>query len=624
MEEPMGEDVPIVQYNKENKQIPGDNGWKMKECGNICHWTSRTRVRRFHETVRQLDFRKIRNPEISLVQSFLADLVRNGPETARTEGTVIKDSDNDLVISLTAHGLQVRVWQLKDVDCKDKESYRNAPRAKSTDKASTQLMEKTEPIMGRAVENLLMVQRIAQEKAPCMPMYRKTKANPLPRENRKPWYKEMRLGACRQFWLKTTREQRDEWREQAQNPPPELKSLTDQIKAEDKSHTVDSFWSYQRDEAAAAVESIYTTLTEHIIVVFDKNDQVVLCRFQSLFQFLYGEGTIKTMNSTIRQWSAMPALPLADNTRHMVDEYILQKHPELDLEKARTLKEIYKRHQWVVHYGTWAMKSRSNPDHIHLTPDTRFNRAQPRSHNVPVMPDVAFPAFRQRVMGLGSEVVRYLFRTIAPEEYQECCKVYKALPDTAKIELSKPTFSTLTIQTDVKFGFASLVALGEYTGGDLCFPQLGIKLPYQPGDCVTFRGAEMEHFVTDWHGNRIFLLYTNHQPVRNFAHRVMGKLPPKKYDTWHPEYRDTVVTRDGGGDDAIENDYFVVESSDGSDTDTASGRYSPCIMPCLSPEPEILEREDIHGPALYDDIASSESGGITCQILRNHNSGWCG
>jgi hypothetical protein len=42
MEESNQSHVSIVRYGEENKNIPGDpGGWKMKDCGNICHWSSK-------------------------------------------------------------------------------------------------------------------------------------------------------------------------------------------------------------------------------------------------------------------------------------------------------------------------------------------------------------------------------------------------------------------------------------------------------------------------------------------------------------------------------------------------------------------------------------------------------
>jgi hypothetical protein len=95
-----------------------------------------------------------------------------------------------------------------------------------------------------------------------------------------------------------------------------------------------------------------------------------------------------------------------------------------------------------------------------------------------------------------------------------------------------------------------------------------------------FRGAELEHFVRDWSGYRVFLLYTNHQPVRNYVYRRMGKLPPKPNDNWHP---DRVQARQDG------RKVPYLES------ETNSEVYDPCWADPLEPEPEELWDADIHG-----------------------------
>ena len=124
-------------------------------------------------------------------------------------------------------------------------------------------------------------------------------------------------------------------------------------------------------------------------------------------------------------------------------------------------------------------------------------------------------------------------------------------------------------------------AADHHIGGDLCFPQLAARVPYKPGDCVIFRGAEIEHFVSDWTGYRVFLLYTNHQPVRNYVYRKIGKLPPKLSDPWHPEQMKR----------AEADEPVILPPPSESDVDA----YDPCYTEPLSPEPERLYEADIHG-----------------------------
>ncbi|KAH9907930.1 hypothetical protein F4778DRAFT_454180 [Xylariomycetidae sp. FL2044] len=175
------------------------------------------------------------------------------------------------------------------------------------------------------------------------------------------------------------------------------------------------------------------------------------------------------------------------------------------------------------------------------------------------------------------------------------------------MKMSEPTFSTLVVlginayttrhhdQTDVRSGLAGLVALGDYIGGDLCFPQLALQLPHQAGDCVLFRGAELDHYVADWTGYRIFLQYTNHQPVRNYAHRVIGRRPAKPNDPWHPDRR------------AEESGAVPLPLQPSSTTDSRTGAYSPCFMEPIPPEPEALTRDELWGAATDPSDASCQS-----------------
>ena len=126
-------------------------------------------------------------------------------------------------------------------------------------------------------------------------------------------------------------------------------------------------------------------------------------------------------------------------------------------------------------------------------------------------------------------------------------------------------------------------------------------MPYQRGDSVIFRGAEMEHFVADWTGYRAFLLYTNHQPVRNYAYRVMGKLPSKPSD----------LGRCMGPENKKEQEQLQSQSGSQSwSSDPNSARYSPCWVELAEQEPEELYEADVHGAGYigrWDSSGGSES-----------------
>ncbi|KAI0017432.1 hypothetical protein F4780DRAFT_796150 [Xylariomycetidae sp. FL0641] len=558
---------PIVQYGKENKNIPGDpTGWKLKDCGNICHWGDAARYGRFPD-FSDSEITPSDTPKVQRIHSFLEDMASNGLTRIRAEGEMVEETDDRLIIDSTVEGLRMRTVQLKDVSCASKESYKKSDRAKKLAAASATRMNDLEPAQTRDEENYLMAKRISIGEAPPRPP-----TNPTNNTSQLHWYKSMRLDANRAFWLRTSRQERDEVRAAAQNPADELLPIIEQIRTQDKTHSKDHFWEYQRDETAIKSPSLYEHFDQDIVLFVDKDADIVACRFSGLFQLLF----------------ALPPLPIPDTDRHMVDELIRQHHPELDIEKAQCVEEIEQRAQCVVHYGTWAMKGHRNPDDVFLTVDTLLARGRSRKVEADYVSRL-LPTFTKKVLGIGSEVARFLFRSLAPKEYQECCDVFEALPEVLRVPMSTgPTFASLSVlginsftarhsdKTDVKFGLASLVPLGQYEGGDICFPQLAAKLTYRRGDGVLFRGAELEHFVGDWTGYRVFLLYTNHQPVRNYAHRRRGRLPPKPNDPWHPDRLRAPLA-------------LAPESEPDPEA------YDPCYAEPLSPDPEALYETDVHG-----------------------------
>ncbi|KAK8036700.1 hypothetical protein PG993_008683 [Apiospora rasikravindrae] len=530
----------LIRYHEERKVIPGDPyGWKLPGCGNISHWEE---ARRYDEYPKftDRDFHLCDEEKAEKVKQYLAGIHDRGIDAVLEGGTIVRKTEEGVVVDHHVQGFSVRVMQMHDVSVFDAKSYCNTRRSRRLESLSDQCM--AEAPIGRDVENMLMAKRMDRGEAPKMPIRRNGT------ENRKPWYKAMRSQSYNTFWVGTSREERDALREEAQNRNARrytaLESLIAQIEKEDRSVSKDYFYHYQRDRNAAANDTIYEKPNHDIVIVLDKDSEVVLTKFSKLLGFLFQEKSIAKLEDAVRKWAALPPLPLPDTGRHMVDEMIRLEIPHMDLEKATTLEEVEKRVQCVVHYGTWAMLGNHNPDRLHKTLDSKLTRGMPRR----VLEDVpyhVFPTFTTKAVGLASEAVRFLFSTMAPDEYAKCLDVYKALPDDLKTPLSEPTFSTLFVlginsytqrhrdTTDVKFGFASLVGLGSYTGGDLCFPQLALKLEDGPGDCVIFRGRELDHFIHDWDGYRIFLLFTNHQPVRNYAFRKLGLLPSKPDDPWN-------------------------------------------------------------------------------------------
>ncbi|KAI5836923.1 hypothetical protein DFP73DRAFT_601620 [Morchella snyderi] len=67
---------------------------------------------------------------------------------------------------------------------------------------------------------------------------------------------------------------------------------------------------------------------------------------------------------------------------------------------------------------------------------------------------------------------------------------------------------------DLTNGWACMVPMGEFRGGDLCIRELGRRYTYQPGGIGFIRGSRLEHCTAKWNGIRFSLLATFHENVK--------------------------------------------------------------------------------------------------------------
>ena len=60
---------------------------------------------------------------------------------------------------------------------------------------------------------------------------------------------------------------------------------------------------------------------------------------------------------------------------------------------------------------------------------------------------------------------------------------------------------------DVKDGWVAMTCLGKFSGGELCLPQCGVRIPYEVGDVVLFRASVLEHWIMPWEGKRYSMVF---------------------------------------------------------------------------------------------------------------------
>lgn len=55
---------------------------------------------------------------------------------------------------------------------------------------------------------------------------------------------------------------------------------------------------------------------------------------------------------------------------------------------------------------------------------------------------------------------------------------------------------------DPPLSWAADLALGQHKGGHLFLPQLGLRIRFEPGDMIMFRGRMLRHGVENWTGGQ--------------------------------------------------------------------------------------------------------------------------
>ncbi|RYO98369.1 hypothetical protein DL764_007096 [Monosporascus ibericus] len=460
---------------------------------------------------------------------------------------IVEDTEREKITIFHQDGLAVRIFLLKDVDYTDSKSDYNSIRATTLERKVSAKMDHTEPPMGRVVENLLIAN------------YSTENTNLL-------------VIACRTSGRRKrvgrgihNRQARDDLRKAASCPPPDLQKAMDEVEADDRTLTRD-FYQHLRDRASAADPDIYTCAEGDAVVILDRNGEVVLVSSSRLFQRLFGDAMMQKVDLALRKWTTIAVLPQPHSARHRVDELIRRGHPELNMELATTLQELEEWASCVVQYETWGMKGHGSRD-VFLTADTKLEMA----------------ASARMPRDSCSAVWR-------PGSTRRCIEASRGLAREDRMGVSAPNWATLCVpginsfterhvdKNGIKLGFASLIPLGDYKGGDLCFPQLGIKLEYQTEGCVMFWGAKLEHFVDDWTGYRIFLLFTNHQVVRDYSERRRGLTPALPTDPWYCG----PAGEAGEHADPTEDEGVNTGEGDSNDSDDS---YYICVEKELDPEP---------------------------------------
>ncbi|KAK8086019.1 hypothetical protein PG994_000993 [Apiospora phragmitis] len=297
-----------------------------------------------------------------------------------------------------------------------------------------------------------------------------------PRKFRKD-LENLRTEAQERFWLYSSRSERDALRHTTGHYDDWIKNLVTVIKGNWRKNwdngrpDQDLFRHYPRDKIAAG--QVWELVDADVLVVVDAKRRVILANVEAAAQLLFGPDIVRELNRTVGM---------------------------------ATLAELPNAKMAVAHYGCWS-KEEGDPrgNHVFTSADCFFGGTR-ANH----LPRKVFPWFCKSVLNKVSEVIRLLVEPLDPVFYETCRTVCKALDADDHI---KTTDDEHRDTSDIRGGLTGLFTLGQYTGGNLCLPQLGIKVPYAPGACTVLRGDRMDHFVADYTGPRYNFVGTHHESV---------------------------------------------------------------------------------------------------------------
>ncbi|KAK4447927.1 hypothetical protein QBC34DRAFT_381764 [Podospora aff. communis PSN243] len=442
------------------------------------------------------------------IQNFLTKVPNTDPRELACnvadleEYDVVLDTAEELVLTFNVAGHSVRLMQARDFDKNNANNY-NTVRALSSCEEQRKLVA-DEP-MSIELQQYMMAG---------LPETHGTAG--LSGRGERGFFTALRAKAREKYWLILTETERTAEGDALRARAPLSGTYIDLVRANwqpvwnNGPQDTDYFRQYLMDQEAS--KHVWKTVDGDMLIVIDMNRQVLFASFDELAQFLYGQEVVDLITRALDMWSFYTPLPAPKTAHHVVDDYIRRIHPELDPAKAT---------------------GDPHGHTIHQSRDMRFTRSLDLEG-----PASVFLSLCDSVFAKTGDLVRFLMSSLDPEHYRECCEVWKKLPRNIPIKTCDEDFLSLFVlgvngytqrhrdTNDVAGGLAGLCTFGGYTGGALCLPQLGIKVPYSPGTCAIIRRDGLEHLVQDYSGPRFFVIGTNHESVRRHGLRMIGKLPP--------------------------------------------------------------------------------------------------
>ena len=281
----------------------------------------------------------------------------------------------------------------------------------------------------------------------------------------------------------------------------------------------------RRNQYAVDHNLFYHIKEVDILMVLDKDADVIYVQLWSALGKLLSTQVEQKSIDSFEKYSTLAPGPLPDATRHGLHwTDWLKEHPEFDFRNPANDLRLAK--SCVYHLGGHcATGDGQGKKGVHPTADSSWRIAD--------WPHVQRQQEILRYSALGglTETLRFLFERLDPEllkQYEavalEVAKQGNIPFQTRRGMIIDPFVTKATLVdlhttehkdiSDWNRGFAALVPLGAFEGGDLLIRQLGLRIE-GPSGCAQFiRGKDLFHSITKWTGRRFVVVNVTHQAVR--------------------------------------------------------------------------------------------------------------
>lgn len=415
---------------------------------------------------------------------------------------IIADNDTEIVVTFRIGSKTVRLMQGKDLNVDDPKSYGATKRATLSAVETKQYTP--DPPMTVPLQQYLMA--LAIDENEWNEFKKRKEAIRLKREELETadlddesvmkergqlhkdqnkynnhsakFFLKLRDAIREDYWLLKTRTQREQIREAAEaaslSEDRKFCSNLSAVKENWRPHwnssrlARDFFHHYLIDQTAA--EHAWVLVEEDILIVTDRKRRVVFANMENGGETVFGKEAMDVLVRLLDMWKFFCPLPSPETCRHVVDNFVRRKHPELD-PSAVTIDQLSNAVMAVAHYGCWASKLDPYGKTIVRTMDAKFGRGPAADY-----PCGLFPDFAKAALGMASKITRFMVKPLDPEYYQECVKVFQNLPELARVSTDEEDFISLFAfgvngytqrhrdVKDISGGLAGLFSTGDYKG----------------------------------------------------------------------------------------------------------------------------------------------------------------